>query len=345
MGNRIAVGLRDEGSPEYDWQMLGDSSRVCSSPEIGTGEYYAQNSDFPISNTQIAGMPSGPRDPISLRIPPIAFGYRNPRVDEDDEKNEKYDVFHPHGGSRTTEERTARYMTVSGSFSAPTSARNSPEPRTPVQDISMLTLANQSPVTDIVIRTGEDAVRPGVAATKEAHQLVRQHTRRGARSGYIPFAASKPIAMPHCGFATPTNHAGEDYVQRPEQYRGGVLSSLLSLYNAPQATEPARLGHNHSSSLTSISTSGRTTPKWYNKSANSSSTSLGGVIAASGSTLVSPATAGMNMGSTTNGFGQVKRPKIKHRPHSTGFVDKIKNISKPGLKLEEEIRVREIRPA
>ncbi|KAL4980794.1 hypothetical protein BDW66DRAFT_165771 [Aspergillus desertorum] len=121
--------------------------------------------------------------------------------------------------------------------------------------------------------------------TSEAHQLVQQMTRKdfnllnririnspGLRSGQV----------------TPIEERNPDaYVQRPTRYRGGILSSLLRLYEQPALhLSRGRYGHSRQSSSGDLSARGvspdpswrapQKPRKWYEKSPNQSNTSLSG---------------------------------------------------------------------
>lgn len=200
-------------------------------------------------------------------------------------------------------------------------------------DIPLLNMTGDTATVTSLPKEGmsgseQQVERPKVIAVKEAHDLVRQHTRReGLLSGRLlnrtqTMRTDQP-AEP-AGAQTPNVHKQHaDYVQLPDQFRGGVLGSLLKLYNNPLP------GHSSSpSGMTSPNSSGRTTPKWYSKSANASTSSLGGLLAASGSALIAPA-AGAS--------GRKERPKIKHRTNSGGAFSTLKHMARPNL--EEEIRV------
>ncbi|KAI5793060.1 hypothetical protein EDC01DRAFT_630061 [Geopyxis carbonaria] len=322
LNNRTAFNLRDVNSSE----------NLVDDPE----SYYLQS---PVQTTSPETY-----NPPRITMPPRAFSYTSDK-DEELELNEKYDQFGTHDDIAPQERK------YGGSQSAPSSAQNSPtlnafsvgvgqaQGAVPVDDIPLLTIGGNP--TNVKSQDGGDIHRqstaqdrPKVIATREAHDLVRQHTRRGGILGGKlgpPPNPTEPME-PVSGYATPTPFRHGDYVKRPEQYRGGVLGSLLSLYNNPQTGELPRHGHSHNISASNIqspNSSGRTTPKWYSKSANASTSSLGGLLAASGSALMAPA-AGTS--------ARRERPKLKHRPHSGGgLADKLKQFSRPNL--EEEIRI------
>lgn len=254
---------------------------------------------------------------------------------------EKYDQFHE-SEQLSTKEMAARL----GSFSAPSSAQISPllNPISPLNScivgadrvqgvmqndvIPPLDLEGNVEATDIYKKP---EARSRTIATKEASDLVRQHTQRQAR------AAAGDTIEPSSGAVTPVVCRHEDYIQSPDHFRGGILGSLLKLYN-PSHHEGSHNNSHHGYSNSIASTvvgsptaSGRTTPKWHNKSANTSTTSLGGLLVASGSALATPA-VGI--------YGKNARPKAKHWPHCGGVVGAIKTFS--GKSLEEEIKVRYI---
>lgn len=176
---------------------------------------------------------------------------------------------------------------------------------------------------------------PAKALSKkgEAHKLVRAHSRRYPSD---PMAAG-PSSGLVSGQVTPTEHQYEDYVPRPEQYRGGVLSSLLKLYNPPQGTQSRRESDASSPSQSgthtaSLGSSGRTTPKkgpkWYNHK-NQSQDTLAGLIEAS-AMLGAPGGVRPPKKPTQPGLGK--------RTHSGKLIDAAMNrMSKP--RLEDEIRI------
>ncbi|CZR53021.1 probable PRM10 Pheromone-regulated protein [Phialocephala subalpina] len=176
---------------------------------------------------------------------------------------------------------------------------------------------------------------PAKALSKkgEAHKLVRAHSRRYPSDTMAAGPSSGLVS----GQVTPTERQYEGYVPRPQQYRGGVLSSLLKLYNPPQGTQsrgesdassPSQSG-THTASLGS---SGRNTPKkgprWYNHK-NQSQDTLAGLIEAS-------AMLGAPGGVRTP--RKPTRPGMGKRTHSGKLIDAAMNrMSKP--RLEDEIRI------
>ncbi|KAE8441578.1 hypothetical protein EG329_004663 [Mollisiaceae sp. DMI_Dod_QoI] len=170
----------------------------------------------------------------------------------------------------------------------------------------------------------------------EAHKLVRAHSRRHPSESLSIVAGSSSGLV--SGQTTPTGQQREGYVPRPQQYRGGVLSSLLKLYNAPQVTH-SRRGSDASTASPShtgtptASTSGRNTPKskgpkWYNHKSQSQDT-LAGLVEAS---------------AMLGAAGGAKRPNRPTRPGpgkrtpSGRLMDAaMGRMSKP--RLEDEIRI------
>lgn len=242
----------------------------------------------------------------------------------------------------SAEERAVRLSRI-GNFSAPSSAQISPV----LNPINTLTVSAShvqgGEVVDMVplLDLGEDVettdtfkkpeARSKITVTKEASDLVRQHTQRGIRPLQARAGAGDAAEL-RSGVVTPVACRNEDYVQPPDHFRGGILGSLLKLYNPPHHERSRHHGYSTSGTAAGSPTaSGQTTPKWHSKSANTSTTSLGGLLAASGSVLATP-TAAIH--------GKNARLKVKHRPHYGGVVEAIKTFS--GKSLEEEIKVRNI---
>lgn len=175
---------------------------------------------------------------------------------------------------------------------------------------------------------------------KEAHSLVRNHTRRRERGFHEkPFC---PTVDPNSvcstrlpGDATPIDpEHPEDYVPKPKAYRHGVLGSLLTLYSNQDSENlnrphfPTVSGY---TTPTGTLTPGRPSPspKWYSKSANNSVTSFAGHLAASGTALGGAAAPGIN--------GKPQRPRMKARAHSGNFAEKFRHLARPTV--GEEIKI------
>lgn len=159
--------------------------------------------------------------------------------------------------------------------------------------------------------------------TSEAHQLVQQMTRKD----FNPLAR---VRAPSPGFrsgqVTPVEDRDPDaYVERPTHYRGGILSTLLKLYDH-QAASQAVGGHYRGGSFGEQSSRGASPSrppkprKWYDKSPNLSATSLASTAKNS---VSSPSTA-------------PQRPGLK-RSRSSGGIPVPKRWGRPHL--EDEIRI------
>lgn len=319
VNNRFHVALRDAASPAHSH---GDGE-ITFTPTVVASPHPR---DSPSPDLQ---MPS-PHRPIPLKLP----GARTYSFEDEEEENEKQ--FGTHGS--TTKESLQRY---GGSFSVPGSASNSPilrgmeEGTIGVSDIPLLNVGSSG------VDANDEGLNRRKTGTEEAHNLVRQHTRKGGL-----FASRKvPKSEQSSRASSPIGHDLEDYVKKPEFFRGGVLGGLLSLYqNAEHPPHdpyglpghPAGAHQTHSRSASGVSLgggqSGKTTPKWYTKSANTSTTSL---LVASGAQMMATAA-----GTTTP---KMTRPKIKHRPSSFGSpggVLKEKFGIGKSHSLENEIKVR-----
>ena len=201
---------------------------------------------------------------------------------------------------------------------------------------------------------GPSRRRRNRSSTSEAHRLVRQYTKRGSANS---FRTHGPSPAQTSGQVTPIGDRDPDtYVPPPRHYRGGILSSLLKLYDeqglgaalSDRPTGPGnrRPRHRRGSSVDTITntptprvtphssppSSGRNTPKtkhpkWYH-SPNHSTSSL---LISSSTMLAQPGSA-------------AAAPKINQhhlataRPKSTNALGAAFNrISKP--RLEDEIRI------
>lgn len=118
--------------------------------------------------------------------------------------------------------------------------------------------------------------------TNEAHLLVRQMTRRDL--GFLSRIRAASSGL-RSGQVTPVEDP-EMYVEQPSHYRGGILSTLLKLYDQPggdysRGRYPySRRGSAGEFSARGLSPDPNYRPegrrKWYDKSPNQSSTSLSG---------------------------------------------------------------------
>jgi hypothetical protein len=255
------------------------------------------------------------------------------------------------------QERAQRVASLVGSHSAPASRRSSLEgideeyspPRiradgfaVRMDDIPLMEMDNRRTYDGAELESDDDeldmqkASGSGVNKKGEAHKLVRAHSRRyPSESLTMPAEQTSGLAS---GQVSPESRHREDgYVPRPQQYRGGILSSLLKLYNQPQGTQSRRESDastgSPSNAGTSLMSSGRTTPrtkapKWYNHK-NHSQDTLAGLIEAS---------------AILGAQGGIRTPKKPTRPgpgkrtQSGRLIDAaVSRMSKP--RLEDEIRI------
>ncbi|KFY49340.1 hypothetical protein V495_00627 [Pseudogymnoascus sp. VKM F-4514 (FW-929)] len=186
----------------------------------------------------------------------------------------------------------------------------------------------------------ETKERRGNSSTSEAHKLVRTLTGRPT-SGHVRVTSTDSTAL-ESGQLTPTHEQDytEDYVARPDQYRHGVLSSLLKLYNPQDGAAHKRRtsstgSYGARSGFSTPGSSGNTTPKqqknakWYHQK-NQSRETLAGLVEAS-SKLAAYG------GNTPTGQSSSKRPPMHGRTHSGGFTQAFHKISRP--RLEDEIKI------
>lgn len=123
--------------------------------------------------------------------------------------------------------------------------RRVPELR--MDDIPMKEFKRHRNESAIVDDDDEDSITPPALRrhremdTSEAHKLVRKHTIRNQ------ILHSEASSGQRSGAVTPTEETGffEDYAPRPEQYRGGILGSLLKLYQHPHDEDQRRRSSSH----------------------------------------------------------------------------------------------------
>lgn len=286
--------------------------------------------------------PHKPR-PSLLRNNSSVDGHQN--IDDVEDFNEK--TF----SALAAQERAQRVASLVGSHSAPASRRNSLDenslPTRPVRAGPYPVRVDDIPLADLDSRRtyGGDAMdsddeapshlieKAKTSGTTEAHMLVRAHTKKRLSDTWK--TSTEPLPGLVSGQVTPTEEQHEDdYVPRPSQYRGGVLSSLLKLYNAPQGSH-SRRGSDASPGSPSVGgtgSSGTNTPrskhaKWYNQK-NQSQDTLAGLIEAS-------AILGAQGGARTP--TKKSRPGVGKRTHSGKLIETMKTMTRP--RLEDEIRI------
>jgi len=258
-------------------------------------------------------------------------------------------------------ERAQRVASLVGSHSAPSSRRTSLEdeaeesflPRSGtngypvrVDDIPLAEMDSKRTFDGASDEDEDEAPnekgKAKASNSSEAHKLVRAHTRKHHSDAWTMPSGSKPGMT--SGQVTPTEEErfAEDFVPRPQQYRGGVLSSLLKLYHAPQASRSRRGSDSSTESISlpgtgngSTGSSGRTTPrskgtKWYNQK-NQSHDTLAGLVEAS-------AILGAQGGVRTPKKNKPPRSGAGKRTHSGNLISSAMSvINKP--RLEDEIRI------
>lgn len=199
------------------------------------------------------------------------------------------------------------------------------------------------------------------SASAEAYKLVRAHTMHENRSTVsLPRSPSpRPDLIEQgleSGRVTPVDERDADWVPRPEHYRGGVLSSLLKLYNQPPPEEKKHHRYSSlggaSSGATSPATSGQNTPrqkaaKWYNQK-SASTTTLANLIEASSQLAAHGAAnskAGDGSGTNTPGGSaeakskgpRAKRPGMHARQPSNGIEKVYDKLKRP--RIQDEIKI------
>jgi hypothetical protein len=189
--------------------------------------------------------------------------------------------------------------------------------------------------------------------TSEAHHLVRAMTRKNFHNLHRVHALPGLLS----GQVTPEEEQDpHHYVPLPKQYRGGILSSLLKLYDQQgfgsavggampsgpgvqphHYRERGSRGHSTDSPtpVDSQNSSGKSTPKmkphkWYDKSPSQSTTSLAGLISSS-NMMASPG-SGFSTPPTWKG----KKPGMKDRKGSS-ISAAVQKMKRP--RLEDEIHI------
>lgn len=198
---------------------------------------------------------AGTSSPVNRPRPSIVKSNPSYERDEDVGGNEEKAF-----SALAAQERAQRVASLVGSHSAPSSRRNSVEDEDEIRfarggQRNYPVRVDDIPLMDMDSRRTYDGAdsdeekeklngQAKLSATSEAHKLVRAHTRKDRSKGLRMPAEPAPGLV--SGQVTPTDEQthSEEYVPRPEQYRGGVLSSLLKLYNPPQ--DGLQQGHGHS---------------------------------------------------------------------------------------------------
>ncbi|TGZ81659.1 DUF1212-domain-containing protein [Ascodesmis nigricans] len=332
LGSRTPFQLPDViTSPEITQDTQGQASSTDTTAPSAQ-QYIVEDLTRPLFQSPVGSpreseelqRPGNRPDPIS--VPARSFtGYKAVRID-DLERQAARDSGDPFNDPPSIPGSPEPRIAYGGSFSEPNSARSSPTLRYfGVREGTLPETLELSDLNDGRSADGSTLKRPPSSMMREADFLIRNHTQRHpaghvrnrdfkSAADYEEYNISSPVLLEH----------PDEYVPKPKQYRHGVLGSLLALYNDDH--------HHHRSRTPGVTTptsSGRTTPKWYSKSVNSSTASLGQLLAASGTALGGAASPAAGV--------KAPRPRLKHRPLSGTFADKIKNLSKPNI--GDEIRI------
>ncbi|KAI9799758.1 MAG: hypothetical protein M1833_003877 [Piccolia ochrophora] len=291
----------------------------------------------------------------------------------DEEDHEDHEDHGKHNSQSSAQARAQRLAKTVGSQSAPVSTHHTPlhsPPRSPPRspppggpngmpvhndDIPMVDLEKRQRHVDADTESEEEdepRKRHRGRSTSEAHQLVRMHTMRARDHDPESRRNSTETAS---GYGTPqVDRDPHDYVPPPNQYRGGILASLLKLYNAsgnviggmPSGPGFNPAGYRHGSddsrrvspahSPDTPGSSGTATPrgknqKWYNKSANQSTTSLAGLVESTA-----------KFATPVGGLGghvpaRKTRPRNPRRASGGKVGAALNRMSKP--RLEDEIKI------
>ncbi|KAJ5135055.1 uncharacterized protein N7515_004333 [Penicillium bovifimosum] len=157
--------------------------------------------------------------------------------------------------------------------------------------------------------------------TSDAHYLVHQMSPRDL--GFLTRLRPPPGLNTHDGDTSSEDRASYESTDRPTQYRGGFLSSLLKLYDQPN------YNHSHSRKGSSSSSSGRgLSPdlwkphrKWYDKSSARSSLTLAGSSHHTGSPLATLTRSQSSGASIPNVGGRPRnKPQFEDEVHITVHI-------------------------
>jgi uncharacterized membrane protein YjjP (DUF1212 family) len=315
-----------------------------------------------------------PRHPVLRNNSGASFTGALEDVEEDDVENPTEKVF----SALAAQKRGQRMASLVGSNSAPTSRRTSLEQgeiddddssphnigRFPVRidDIPLIDMGSRTydgPDTESDDGHQEKPnTRSKTTSSSEAHKLVRAHTRKDFSTGL--HISNSQVSGLVSGHITPTEEQDpEDYVARPEHFRGGVLSSLLRLYHANGGNGHLNRGGSGGSATSpspsetpTPGTSGTTTPprkpsKWYKQDHHSRDT-LAGLIEASamlsspggGAAGHRPASIASGGGGRTRGsrlmdsaMGRRARPRLEDEIRITVHIAEVLSRQKYLLKL------------
>nr|POE49236.1 uncharacterized upf0442 protein [Quercus suber] len=346
----IAVGLPADrtsttpssASPPRSGVTTPDLSRNGSVdmllPSLSTGSAMEGRSHLPqLSPQQLQAIHQAmhPTEPVRKPRPAIRRAPSVVNVSEgegDDEPDDDGQKAVRRARAREAFERGKRLAEDERARSAPGSRYTSPE-RSPRQKPRATRLSSLSPgkidMRNLASNLSSTDVEPSLSqienlerrpSQEEAFKLVRKHTM------HAPEAPSEPPS-PHdlSGMATPVEDQRffEDYKPAPDQYRGGVLGSLLKLYGQPSGGKQPGHGRASSNAFSEPSTpshsppeSGATTPngRWFGQKQKHHSTSSLAHLIGSSTTLGTPSvtTLGEQVSAKLR-----EHQELHKRPHAT----------------------------
>jgi uncharacterized membrane protein YjjP (DUF1212 family) len=304
------------------------------------------------------------RPPVLRNNSGLSFVDNFDDVDEDGVNNPAEKAF----SALAAQKRGERMANLVGSRSAPAPRRNSvelgevleddvsPTHRTgtfPVRidDIPLVDMGKRAydgldSESDDEQHSEKPMRRTKSKSSSEAHKLVRAYTMKGF-SNILRTSNSQSTGLVS-GQVTPTEEQDQDYVARPEQFRGGVLSSLLKLHNSHGSNGDTRRGssgesHTSPTDTPTPGTSGTNTPskkhtKWYKQNHHSRDT-LANLVGAS---AMLSAPAGGKAGREAHRPASIASAHGKRSPGTRsparGLIDStMGRLARP--RLEDEIRI------
>lgn len=281
-------------------------------------------SEFPPAEEMKSDTPTSGMG-LTIHRPSIAVG--------DDINHEKGRAIH------SAQERAQRLASLLGR--SPKSPRPSPRsslppsiPSTPTEVATPSEYGDEVPMISLSEKHFDDYLTDEDEASSidslssagrayEADQLVRQMTRKDVGIFSRIRAASSGLRS---GQSTPIEDP-DMYVERPTHYRGGILSTLLKLYDQPGSSYPrGRYGHSRYGSSSDLSVRGlspdpewrgQSRRKWYDKSPNQSTTSLSG--------------------STPKNYSMSPKAMLKRSRSNSSIKGAARHFSK--TKLEDKIQI------
>ncbi|WYZ35081.1 hypothetical protein EsH8_I_001357 [Colletotrichum jinshuiense] len=354
----FSQGVSPEVNP-FDTPRRDTDSTPAGAPDAG--ELRRALTQVLISENQDAGPSETPRRPRPVLR-------RNTSYDAPEER-EKADLAERTAGERQqrsgmeARQRANRLAVSVENYSSPPSRRNS-------IDMAYNPFSDEEEADHVAgLSTALDGAnekrrkirsRPRKNSHRDAENLVRSHTRRSKKGNQVPndYFKYEPPPGAQSGTATPTleQSYAHDYVPPPKQYHGGILSSLLKLYNeggsggssgrnTPGSNTPALATPNHSppgSIPASAPPSAPGSPKPsrptsglfnYHKSQGSRSSMALAELLKSSSAMAGPASSVFSQGFTEK-IKQELPPKPKKRRSSVWGASSPKSS-----KAEDKIRI------